>query len=726
MKGITNDWNQEAEVILEYFPQQQVTAMQNQFPKEEANHSQGQFSRFYLNARPDPIDHRDLLYEPSLVEIKSLLYPQQETLDDLTIRNQGVEGSCTGQALAAVIDLQNLKRWQQGAEVPKRVSARMAYENAKLYDAYPDDGLQGSSIRGAIKGFYHHGICNGAHAPYFDGDIGWKITQEIEQDSRAVVLGAYFRLRRVLNHFHSAISEVGAILCSAAIHDGWLPESVAASDGRIIFHKPSDEQVGGTMSSTLRGLHAFTIVGYDSYGFLVLNSWGRGWGNFNPHQSSGTSCSPKRQSYFKQLGICDQGMPGIAHWSYDDWAEHIVDAWVLRLTAPTRKDAWYSGIYHVSQPNQINPLANQQTPRSRHVMGHYIHLRNGYLVEEPPYHNTLGTFDHTEALLERFQAEQQGKHLLFYAHGGLDTIESASARAAIFTKTFKANGIYPLFYFWRTGFGNIVQEILRGMYEKIEDRAQNNLQIIDHLLERQSESVGRAIWRDLLVNAQNCFATPSAQHNKGFLTTKHSTRENPFGAGWAVTHKLLKKNNKLSTPMKVHYVAHSAGVFMLGELFRSMMEEKGFPLENSIESVSLMAPACTTEYFLDAFLPLLQKHPTVSINIYNLPDTAERSIDPEIQPYNKSLLYLVSNAFEDVRGTAIAGLDRSWDDEFKDKFDGRINYTVIDEDFTIEVMRHSQFDNCADVMNDLLSKITLDRIADSKKFNAEELEHGKF
>lgn len=723
MKGSANDWNQEVETIREYFPQQQVKAMQNQFPKEKAGSSQGKFSHFYLNTRPDPIDYRDLLYEPSLVEIKSLLYPGQETLKDLAIRRQGVEGSCTGQALATVIDLQNLKRWQQGAEVPKRVSARMAYENAKLYDAYPDDGLQGSSIRGAIKGFYHHGICNAAHAPYFDGDIGWKITQEIEQDSRAVVLGAYFRLRRVLNHFHSAISEVGAILCSAIIHDGWLPESVVARDGRIIFNKSSDELAGETTSPTLRGLHAFTIVGYDSDGFLVLNSWGKEWGNFNPYQGGAISCSPKRQSYFRQVGICDQAMSGIAHWSYDDWAEHIVDAWVLRLTAPTRRDAWYSGSYPTSQPNQVNSLSNQQTPRSRHVMGHYIHLRNGYLVEEPPYHNTMGTFDHTEELLERFQTEQQGKHLLFYAHGGLDTIESASARAATFAKTFKANGIYPLFYFWRTGFGNILQEILRGMYEKIEDRAQNNLQVIDHLLERQSESVGRAIWRDLLVNAQNCFAIPQGQNFPG---AKQSTRENPFGAGWAVTQKLLKKNSKLSTPMKVHYVAHSAGVFTLGELFRSMMNKPDFPLEKSIESVSLMAPACTTEYFEDVFLPLLERHPTVCINIYNLPDIAERSIDPEIQPYNKSLLYLVSNAFEDIRGASIAGLDRSWDEEFKDKFDSRINYTVIDKKLTIEMLRHSQFDNCADVMNDLLSKITLGRVADSKKFTTEELEHGKF
>uniref|UniRef100_UPI003F75FBB3 hypothetical protein n=1 Tax=Escherichia coli TaxID=562 RepID=UPI003F75FBB3 len=80
-----------------------------------------------LNVRPDPIDFRDLFYEPTLVAIKPQLYPPPLEALGLAVRNQGSEGSCTGQALADVIDLQNVARVQLRADVPRRVSARMLY-----------------------------------------------------------------------------------------------------------------------------------------------------------------------------------------------------------------------------------------------------------------------------------------------------------------------------------------------------------------------------------------------------------------------------------------------------------------------------------------------------------------------------------------------------------------------------------------------------------------------
>lgn len=75
-------------------------------------------------------------------------------------------------------------------------------------------------------------------------------------------------------------------------------------EGRIV--SPENFQDGGA--------HAFVIVGYNKTGFYVLNSWGRSWGG----------------------RFDDDGrVPGIAHWSYKDWAESIMDAWILRLGVPT-------------------------------------------------------------------------------------------------------------------------------------------------------------------------------------------------------------------------------------------------------------------------------------------------------------------------------------------------------------------------------------------------------
>jgi hypothetical protein len=67
-----------------------------------------------------------------------------------------------------------------------------------------------------------------------------------------------------------------------------------------------------------------------------------------------------------------------------------------------------------------------------------------------------------------------------------------------------------------------------------------------------------------------------------------------------------------------------------------------------IATCHLWAPACTTTFFKKHYLPLL-KGPGRAIRefaLYTLSDSAERD-DHCAHIYNKSLLYLVSNAFED-------------------------------------------------------------------------------
>ncbi len=54
------------------------------------------------------------------------------------------------------------------------------------------------------------------------------------------------------------------------------------------------------------GGHAFIIVGYNSLGFIVQNSWGPEWGT-----------------------------NGFALWLYEDWVSNISDGWVFRLAIPT-------------------------------------------------------------------------------------------------------------------------------------------------------------------------------------------------------------------------------------------------------------------------------------------------------------------------------------------------------------------------------------------------------
>ena len=78
---------------------------------EAAGAAAGRMDGHVLNVRPDPVDFRDVIYQPSLVELPMRLTPPSLATLGLAVRDQGSEGSCTGQALAAVVDLQNIRRF---------------------------------------------------------------------------------------------------------------------------------------------------------------------------------------------------------------------------------------------------------------------------------------------------------------------------------------------------------------------------------------------------------------------------------------------------------------------------------------------------------------------------------------------------------------------------------------------------------------------------------------
>ncbi len=111
-----------------------------------------------LNALGDPPDIRDRIYEPALVRLKSSL----ENLEPKLVLDQGSEGACTGFGLAAVINLLKFKAGQQEF----RASTRMLYEMAKKHDEWPGEQYDGSSCRGAIRGWHNMGVCEENYWPY--------------------------------------------------------------------------------------------------------------------------------------------------------------------------------------------------------------------------------------------------------------------------------------------------------------------------------------------------------------------------------------------------------------------------------------------------------------------------------------------------------------------------------------------------------------------------------
>jgi hypothetical protein len=152
-----------------------------------------------LNARRDTPDFRDRLYEATLVEVPPILSLEEYQAYGVPILDQGREGACTGFGLATVANhlLRKLARRQGNGSQPKPpcMSPRMFYEMARRYDEWPGEGYDGSSCRGALKGWHKHGVCTEEKWKYDPADEhACVLTDERAADAMRHPLGAYYRV----------------------------------------------------------------------------------------------------------------------------------------------------------------------------------------------------------------------------------------------------------------------------------------------------------------------------------------------------------------------------------------------------------------------------------------------------------------------------------------------------------------------------------------------------
>jgi len=135
----------------------------------------------------------------------------------------------------------------------------------------------------------------------------------------------------------------------------------------------------------------------------------------------------------------------------------------------------------------------------------------------------------------------------------------------------------------------------------------------------------------------------------------------PFEVGNAGTETLqafISAFDAAGASKKIHLVGHSTGMILHSHLLLRLSKMvPRFP----ISTVSLLAPAGTVDLFTDLMQPFLKApHPEFRIQemtIYNLDDELEQN-DEVAKAYNKSLLYLVSRAFEEEVPERILGMQK--------------------------------------------------------------------
>lgn len=359
--------------------------------------------------------------------------------------------------------------------------------------------------------------------------------------------------------------------------------------------KQSKDMIGG---------HAFAIVGYDANGFWIQNSWGPEWG--------------KR---------------GLAHWSYEDWQDNVRDAWVVRLALPTPQ-LWGRGHDSDTYSTEKSGIFSRG-PRRDEIAGHFIHIDDGEFHDSGKYWSNLRDVQETARHIAK---SPKYDHILIYAHGGLNSTKASASRIAAMKGVFKANRIYPFHFMYDTGLMEELKDVLLGKRSSTEEIVGGFADWWDRRFEQATRRPGRALWREMKNGAAASFVKSNAPGTKAmsaFLSALRAPR---------------------SKPKNIHMVGHSTGGILLAHLLHALARLK---VKTRISSVSLLAPAATRELFDSHYVPLLRsKNKGFGIdtmNIYNLSEKLEKD-DTVAGVYRKSLLYLVSNAFEETLGAEILGM----------------------------------------------------------------------
>ena len=272
---------------------------------------------------------------------------------------------------------------------------------------------------------------------------------------------------------------------------------------------------------------------------------------------------------------------------------------------------------------------------------HVVNLRGGLLSTDGSFSSSLDQVQqifraHIPEYVQRQKGMLQPPRVLFFAHGGLNEEREGLLPVLARRRFWELNGIYPVYFVWETGLRETLADLVRQAVPTRAERAA----LTDTSIEQVARPGGKVVW--------------------GRMKTSAERAAKPDGGSTLVAKLAGELWQQMRGEIEYHAVGHSAGsIFHAFFLPLLVAQHPAGAPRVDVRTLHFLAPAMTTDLFAAQLKALIGSgKPITRFTIYTMLDDLERN-DPSLRPYGKSLLYLVSQAFEDKAPTPILGLQRA-------------------------------------------------------------------
>lgn len=219
--------------------------------------------------RPDKPDLRDMKYSAPRKLVAAEL-PRKVDLRNYcpSPYDQGDLGSCTGQALAGMMQTNYIKRDPSKSFQP---SALFIYYNERVLENTIHEDA-GAELRNGIKSLVRWGVCPEQYHPYIISKYKTKPSPLAYKNAIPHRIEKYMRISHNLNDLKACLADEHPFVFGFMVYESFESDEVASTGIVPMPNIDKESALGG---------HAVMACGYDDdiQRFIIRNSWGSNWGD---------------------------------------------------------------------------------------------------------------------------------------------------------------------------------------------------------------------------------------------------------------------------------------------------------------------------------------------------------------------------------------------------------------------------------------------------------------